>query len=260
MTLQGASQASTGERVFFSGANRSLMLEDEIRLTSVGVDIGSSTAHLLFSEITLERLDTRYSVTERKEIHASRIPLTPCCDDGSNDAEALGRFVEQQYAEAGRFVAVSAGDGVETIMAAQGLGALATSQTGDVLDSDRIVLAVGQGLTQLDLADGARPVALSIRWRGSASYYRLCALGQGLIAGLGPVLNQGHPLIVVSDRDIDGLLGMPLPRKRRADQSDCLNRRDRSGRVRLHRHRGGAYRNRRGPGGVKVAYLSVRNP
>jgi ethanolamine utilization protein EutA len=95
MTLQGASQAPTGGRVFFSGANRSLMQEDEIRLTSVGVDIGSSTAHLLFSEITLERLDTRYIVTERKEIHASRILLTPYCDDGTIDAEALGRFVEQ---------------------------------------------------------------------------------------------------------------------------------------------------------------------
>jgi ethanolamine utilization protein EutA len=63
-------------------------------------------------------------------------------------------------------------------------------------------------LTRLDLADGSRPVALSISWRGSASYDRLCALGQGLIAGLGPVLDHGHPLIVVSDRDIGGLLGM----------------------------------------------------
>ena len=444
MTLQGASQTPGGGRVFFSGASRSLMQEDEIRLTSVGVDIGSSTAHLLFSEITLERLDTRYIVTERKVLHASRILLTPYRSDGDIDAEALGTFVEQQYAaagltrddvqtgaliltgvavrrrnaraigdlfatEAGRFVAVSAGDGVETIMAAQGSGALAVSQTGgpvvnidigggttkialcvggritamtavevgarlvvcdgddriirlepfgqqhaaavglspslgdtldagqrrrlaaqmaatvmavlngagdasylrldpipalpaeirvmfsggvseyiagretcqfgdlgpdlahalhaaivarghpvstavtgiratvagasqytvqvsgstvfldpahvlplknmaticpqmdlsgDVLDATEIARAVRQGLIRLDLTDGTRPVAVSIGWRGSASYHRLCALGQGLIAGLKPVLDQGHPLVVVSDRDVGGLLGM----------------------------------------------------
>src|SRR5688572_25237001 len=46
-----------GGRIFFSNAGRSLEVEDEIRLLSVGVDIGSSTSHLVFSTLLLERLD-----------------------------------------------------------------------------------------------------------------------------------------------------------------------------------------------------------
>ncbi len=47
----------------FGCRTQSLIEEDQIELTSVGVDIGSSTSHLLFSTIMLERLDTRYVVT-----------------------------------------------------------------------------------------------------------------------------------------------------------------------------------------------------
>ena len=52
--------------------------EDRLVLTSVGVDIGSSTSHLVFSRIVLERLDSRYIVTEREAFYASDILLTPC--------------------------------------------------------------------------------------------------------------------------------------------------------------------------------------
>jgi len=61
-----------GGRVFFSSTGRSLEVEDEIRLASVGVDIGSSTSHLVFSRLVLERLDNRYVVAERKVLHESR--------------------------------------------------------------------------------------------------------------------------------------------------------------------------------------------
>src|SRR5215213_1701183 len=66
-----------GGRIFFSSAGRSLAEEDEICLLSVGVDIGSSTSHLVFSRIVLERLDARYVVTERETFYASDILLTP---------------------------------------------------------------------------------------------------------------------------------------------------------------------------------------
>ena len=39
--------------------------EDRILLTSVGVDIGSSTSHLLFSRLELERQDNRYVTVKR---------------------------------------------------------------------------------------------------------------------------------------------------------------------------------------------------
>lgn len=58
-------------RIFFSSVGRSLEEEDEIRLLSVGVDIGSSTSHLVFSRIVLERMDNRYIVAERVLLHES---------------------------------------------------------------------------------------------------------------------------------------------------------------------------------------------
>ena len=48
---------------------------DWLRLTSVGIDIGSSTTHLLFSRLTLKReaaaYSTRYSVAERRVLWRS---------------------------------------------------------------------------------------------------------------------------------------------------------------------------------------------
>src|SRR6266540_1478640 len=99
------SMSEAGGRVFFSNVRRSLETEDEIRLTSVGVDIGSSTSHLVFSRLVLERLDNRYVVSERKVIHESEVLLTPfienAADDATIDAAALGAFIDKQYELAG---------------------------------------------------------------------------------------------------------------------------------------------------------------
>ncbi len=151
-----------GGRVFFSNVRRSLEEEDEIRLVSVGVDIGSSTSHLVFSRLVLERLDNRYIVTKREVFHESDVLLTPYADDMTIDAKKLGAFIDVQYeaagldpasidtgaliltgvavrrsnsraigdlfaAQAGKFVSVSAGDGLETTLAAFGSGAAARS-------------------------------------------------------------------------------------------------------------------------------------
>ena len=89
-----------GGRVFFSSTGRSLEGEDEIVVLSVGVDIGSSTSHLVFSRIVLERLDSRYVVTERETFYASDILLTPYSAENTIDAEALGAFIKKEYADA----------------------------------------------------------------------------------------------------------------------------------------------------------------
>ncbi len=185
VTDLGATEPAPGGRIFFSGAGRSLVEEDEIRLTSVGVDIGSSTAHLLFSRITLERLDTRYVVSQREVLYASDIFLTPYLDNGDIDTGGLATFIDREYAksgvrrddvdsgaliltgvavrrrnaraigelfaaEAGKFVSVSAGDNLETVMAAHGSGAVAASEQGRrVLNID-----VGGGTTKLALCVG----------------------------------------------------------------------------------------------------------
>jgi ethanolamine utilization protein EutA len=151
-----------GGRVFFSSTGRSLEGEDEICLLSVGIDIGSSTSHLVFSRIVLERHDSRYVVTERETFFQSDILLTPYSVGDEIDAAALGAFFERQYEDAmvdpdeidagaliltgvavrrsnarrigelfarqaGKLVAVSAGDSLETVMAAYGSGAVARS-------------------------------------------------------------------------------------------------------------------------------------
>ena len=166
----------------FTGAGRSLLEEDEITLSSVGVDIGSSTSHLVFSRLELERQNTRYVIVKRTVLRESEILLTPYVDDGATiDAGALGAFIERAYreaglereqidtgaliltgvavlrsnaraigelfaADAGKFVAVSAGDGMEATMAAHGSGAVAESRRsgGVVMNID-----VGGGTTKV---------------------------------------------------------------------------------------------------------------
>src|SRR3954447_4905070 len=93
---------AVGGRVFFSSTGRSLVEEDEIVVLSVGVDIGSSTSHLVFSRIVLERLPSRYVVTKRETFHQSDILLTPYSqqEEETIDSAVLGAFIEKQYQDA----------------------------------------------------------------------------------------------------------------------------------------------------------------
>jgi ethanolamine utilization protein EutA len=182
-----------GGRVFFSSTGRTLAEEDEICILSVGVDIGSSTSHLVFSRIVLERLDSRYVVTERETFYQSDILLTPYASEDEIDAEALGAFFEKQYEnamvdpdeidagaliltgvavrrsnarrigelfarQAGKLVAVSAGDNLETVMAAFGSGAVARSirEGGAVMNVD-----VGGGTSKIAVCRDGGVVAIT---------------------------------------------------------------------------------------------------
>ena len=182
-----------GGRVFFSNIRRSLEEEDEIRLLSVGVDIGSSTSHLVFSRIVLERLDSRYIVSEREMLHESEVLLTPYAPDMSIDAVALASFIERQYAlaqidpaaidtgaliltgvavrrsnaraigdlfaaQAGKFVSVSAGDALETTLAAFGSGAAARSirETARIMNID-----IGGGTSKIAVCEAGELIDLT---------------------------------------------------------------------------------------------------
>jgi len=193
-----------GGRIFFSSTGRSLVDEDEIVVLSVGVDIGSSTSHLVFSRIVLERLDRRYVVTTRETFYQSDILLTPYAAEEEIDAEALGAFIERQYQDAGvdpdeidtgaliltgvavrrrnarkigelfarqagKMVAVSAGDSMETVMAAHGSGAIARSirDKATVMNVDvgggtsKIAVCVDGRVTDVTALDvGARLICL----------------------------------------------------------------------------------------------------
>src|ERR1700688_1698870 len=144
---------SAGGRVFFSSTGRSLVDEDEIVVLSVGVDIGSSTSHLVFSRIVLERLDSRYVVTERGSFYQSDILLTPYSAEVTIDADALGAFIARRIgglfaAQAGKMVAVSAGDSLEPVMAAYGSGAAARS------------IRSGAPLINVDIGGGTSKIAV----------------------------------------------------------------------------------------------------
>jgi len=182
-----------GGRIFFSSTGRSLEGEDEICILSVGVDIGSSTSHLVFSRIVLERLDSRYVVTERETFYQSDILLTPYTSEDAIDADALGAFFEKQYEnamvdpdeidagaliltgvavrrsnarligelfarQAGKLVAVSAGDRLETVMAAYGSGAVARSirDGAPVMNVD-----VGGGTSKIAVCHEGRVAAIT---------------------------------------------------------------------------------------------------
>src|SRR5438309_11412824 len=74
-------------------------------LRSVGIDIGSSTTHLVFSKLTLRREGAAFSahfrVTERELMYQSRIMLTPYVSGTLIDTDKVTSFIHEAYAEAG---------------------------------------------------------------------------------------------------------------------------------------------------------------
>src|SRR5438034_8016573 len=85
----------------FTAPDRHMTEEDRIVLTSVGVDIGSSTSHLLFSRLELERRDGRYITVKRDVLYQSDILLTPYAGATTIDGASLGAFIDRQYVAAG---------------------------------------------------------------------------------------------------------------------------------------------------------------
>jgi len=160
---------------------------DNVELTTVGVDVGSSTSHLLFAKLHLQRLteslSSRFVVVHREVLHRSPILLTPYRADGLIDAQALELFVHAAYGEAnltpddidtgaviltgaaleranaravadlfagsgGKFVCASAGHNLEGILAAHGSGAVALSHQHH---TTLLHVDVGGGTTKLAL-------------------------------------------------------------------------------------------------------------
>jgi ethanolamine utilization protein EutA len=76
------------------------------------------------------------------------------------------------------------------------------------LDQKAIADAVRQALRRLDLHEGEQPVALCYRWEGSAMFRRLDDFCKGVHAGLSKQMENGHPLVLVGDGDIGGLIGI----------------------------------------------------
>jgi len=169
------------------GGPEAFLQPDDVMLTTVGIDIGSTTSHVMLARLRLQRLadalSSRYVVVEREVIHRSPILLTPFKADGRIDVTSLELFVGTAYgaaslrpdevdtgaviltgaalersnaraidelfaAHGGRFVCATAGHRLEAILAAHGSGAVARSrERGTTV----LNIDVGGGTTKLAL-------------------------------------------------------------------------------------------------------------
>ncbi len=138
------------------------------RLTSVGLDVGTTSTQMILSELTVENRASSFAVPEleisqRRILYRSPVHFTPLLDEHRMDAPALRRIVEEEYHKAGitretvdtgaiiitgetsrkenaravleaisdlagDFVVATAGPDLESVLAAKGAGAVEYSQ------------------------------------------------------------------------------------------------------------------------------------
>ncbi|MFW9809972.1 MAG: ethanolamine ammonia-lyase reactivating factor EutA, partial [Candidatus Thorarchaeota archaeon] len=164
-------------------------------LTSVGVDIGSSTSHVVFSQIVLEKNEKsrteKFEIKERKILYSGPIHLTPFKDPDNVDFFALRDLLLTDYrnaglsitdidtgaviitgetarkenaewivselaGEVGKFVAATAGPNFESVLAAYGSGAVSRSaETGETIMN----VDIGGGSSNIAICKDGRVVA-----------------------------------------------------------------------------------------------------
>jgi ethanolamine utilization protein EutA len=169
--------------------------QDNVRLHSVGIDIGSSGTQVAFSRLDLRRLSedltSRYVVVRRETYFESAVHLTPYTDEAQIDAVALGGILDAAYADArvvpvdvdtgvviltgealrrrnagliasavseraGDLVCKTAGHHMEAMLAAYGSGAVRMSHERGL----RLLnVDIGGGTTKLTLIDSGRITA-----------------------------------------------------------------------------------------------------
>ena len=159
--------------------------QDNITLTSVGIDIGSAGTQVIFSRVRMRRmgedLSSRYFVVGRDTLYQSPVALTPYQSDVRIDEQAVAKIIEDAYAAAnihpdevdtgsviltgealrrenaqaigdmlaeigGEFVCATAGHHMEAMLAGYGSGAAKVSH-----DRDQHILNIdiGGGTTKL---------------------------------------------------------------------------------------------------------------
>jgi ethanolamine utilization protein EutA len=145
------------------------MKPNKVDILSVGVDVGSSTSHLVFSKLLLKKdeqsVTRRFRIRQRQIIYEGRIIHTPMYDDKTIDINSLTEFFKAEYEragiypkdiqtgavivtgesarkknarqiaealsnDAGKFVAATAGPNFESLIAAMGSGAAVRSKDG----------------------------------------------------------------------------------------------------------------------------------
>jgi ethanolamine utilization protein EutA len=174
-----------------------MLKRETLRLLTVGIDIGSSTSHLLFARVLFQRRGSREAArfvpVERTVEWRSPIMLTPFLPDGTIDAGRLSCFIRRSYAEAGfaagdvdtgaviltgeaikrrnaraineifageagKFVCASAGHRLESTLAAHGSGATALSRARGACG---LHVDIGGGTTKLALIDSGEILSVA---------------------------------------------------------------------------------------------------
>ena len=192
-------------------------------LRSVGLDVGTTTTQMIFSELTVENRASGFAVPEleiaqRKILYKSPVHFTPLLGENRVDGEAIRKLVEAEYANAGisreqidtgaiiitgetsrkenartvlsalshlagEFVVATAGPDLESVLAARGAGAVDYSHR---TGKTVLHMDIGGGTSNLALIrDGKIEATACLNVGG-----RLVKLDhQGRITYLSPVLD-----------------------------------------------------------------------
>ena len=130
-------------------------------ITSVGIDVGTSTTQLIFSRIKIENRASSYtapriSIVGKEVFYRSPIYFTPLLSSTEIDAEAVKRIVTEEYKRAGMTPAlvntgaiIITGDTARKKNANQLLSALSA------LSGDFVVATAGPDLESVLSARGA---------------------------------------------------------------------------------------------------------
>jgi len=225
---------------------------DNVELVTVGVDVGSSTSHMVLSRLHLQRLaqslSSRFVVVARDELFRSPILLTPFTDSGLIDTAALQHFIAECYLAGGitpsavdtgvviltgvaleranaravaelfadgggQFVCASAGHNLEAILAAHGSGAVALSRRDH------------QPVLHIDIGGGTTKLAVIVD--GEIVETSALSVGGRLLAfdAAGVVVRAEHAALqVAAELGIHVEVGRPLTPEDRERLADHLAR------------------------------------
>ncbi|RXZ30955.1 reactivating factor for ethanolamine ammonia lyase [Oxalobacteraceae bacterium CAVE-383] len=203
----------------YSMASNGAMIEyirkmDNVILTTVGIDIGSSTSHLMFAKVHLRRkansLSSQFIIVNREILWRSPIVITPFKPDNSIDADALKAFIGEAYKAAGLSPAqIDSGAVILTGEAIKKTNAEAIAQLF-AHDSGKFVCAsAGHHLECTLAANGSGAVALSLAQKKTVLHVdigggttKLALIGNGEILGTCAIAVGGRLMV----QDADGKL------------------------------------------------------
>ena len=136
-------------------------------IKSVGIDIGTSTTQLIFSELTIENEASNYvvpriNIVDKKVTYRSKIYFTPLLDQKTIDAEKVKEIIEKEYQDAGmKPEDLSTGAVIITGETARKQNANVVLDTLSNLAGDFVVATAGPDLESVLSARGAGADKLS---------------------------------------------------------------------------------------------------